>query len=149
MPVPSQERHRPVPRHMLQERPVMLSPVPLHCAHFPLECGSHSRQPPLSPRRSQEGISIYAFSPAPHVQAAKTTTAVPAIAFTRFVISTSRRGPYLSLPLRRPVTLFRCFKNCSNSPKKSVVFCGRSKSGLETKRPTASRTRNNDKDAGT
>jgi len=62
MPVPLQEPHRPVAWQMLQERPVMLCPVPLHCAHFPLECGSHSRQPPLSPRRSHGGISIYACS---------------------------------------------------------------------------------------
>src|SRR6266404_5621401 len=77
MPVPSQERHRPVPRHMLQERPVMLSPVPLHCAHFPLECGSHSRQPPLSPRRSQEGISIYACSIQPETTVSTRLTRLP------------------------------------------------------------------------
>jgi hypothetical protein len=53
------------------------------------------------------GSALFFFaqiSPAPHVQAAKTTTAVPAIAFARFVISTSRRGPHLRL--RRPITLF-------------------------------------------
>jgi len=79
MPVPSQERHRPVPWQMLQERPVMLCPVPLHCAHFPLECGSHSRQPPLSPRRSQEGISIYACSIQPETTVSTRLTPLPDI----------------------------------------------------------------------
>src|SRR5580693_2024342 len=59
------------------------------------------------------GSALFFFaqiSPAPNVQAARTTTVVPAIAFTRFVISTSRRGPHVTLSLRRPITLFRCSK---------------------------------------
>ncbi|MGC1904717.1 MAG: hypothetical protein WA715_12930 [Candidatus Acidiferrum sp.] len=51
-PVPSQERQRPVARHIAPERPVMLCPVPVHCAHFPDAGGSHSGPSGLSPRRS-------------------------------------------------------------------------------------------------